>query len=210
MLNCSRQSGKSLVSAAVACYNAVAHKDTLTLLLSPSLRQSGELFRKVRAIYTLAGKPIRAEQETQLTLTLKNGSRIVSLPGRDEATVRGYSSVSLLLIDEASRVSDDLYRSVRPMLATSGGRLVALSTPWGRRGWWSEAWHSEEEWRRFLVTADDVPRIPASFLEEERRTLGEIWFRQEYMCSFEESMSRVFASEDIRELMSEEFEAWAI
>ena len=63
---------------------------------------------------------------------MANGSRLVALPGREE-TIRSYSGVRLLILDEASRVPDDLYRAVRPMLAVSHGRLVALSTPFGQR-----------------------------------------------------------------------------
>jgi hypothetical protein len=59
-----------------------------------------------------------------------NGSRIVGLPGR-EATVRSLSSVTLLVVDEASEVADDLYRSLRPMLAVNNGRLVLMSAPSG-------------------------------------------------------------------------------
>jgi hypothetical protein len=36
--------------------------------------------------------------------------------------VPGFSAVWLPLVDEASRVSDELYLAVRPMLAVSGGR----------------------------------------------------------------------------------------
>ncbi len=57
---------------------------------------------------------------------LENGSRIVSLPGT-EGTIRSYSAVRLLLVDEASRVDDDTIAAVRPMLAVSGGQLIALS-----------------------------------------------------------------------------------
>jgi Terminase large subunit, T4likevirus-type, N-terminal len=215
LLNCSRQSGKSLVASANACHEAIYVPGSLTLLLSPSLRQSTELFSKVRALYSEAGEPIGEPEKAtmhELTLSHPGGrkSRVISLPGRDEATIRGYSGVSLLLIDEASRVSDELYKSVRPMLATSGGSLVALSTPFGRRGWWYEAWEKGDEWERFTVTAWDVPRIPHSFLEEERRNLGDWWFRQEYQCSFEESASQVFTSEDIAKLFDTPFEAWAV
>ncbi len=63
----------------------------------------------------------RRVQESQLKIELANGSRILCLPG-EEATIRGFSP-NLLVIDEASRVPDDLYRAVRPMLAVSQGRL---------------------------------------------------------------------------------------
>ncbi len=74
-----------------------------------------------------------------MTLRLENGSRIVSLPGT-EGTVRGFSGVALLIVDEASRVDDALYHAVRPMLAVSHGKLVLLSTPWGKRGFFYREW----------------------------------------------------------------------
>ena len=129
LLNCSRQSGKSTITALLAVHTVTYEPGALVLLLSPTLRQSGELFKKVLDAYRTLGRQVPAEAETQLTLTLENGSRVVSLPGK-EGTVRGYSGVRLLIIDEAARVPNDLYVSVRPMLAVSGGRLLALSTPW--------------------------------------------------------------------------------
>src|SRR5262249_39600343 len=125
-----------------------------------------------------------------------NGSRVVSLPG-DEATIRGYSGVKLLVVDEAARVPDDLYRAVRPMLAVSGGRLICLSTPWGKRGFYFEAWHGANPRHRVRVEASQCPRISAEFLEEERQALGERWFRQEYGCSFEDVIDSVFSHDDI-------------
>jgi hypothetical protein len=130
-------------------------------------------------------------------MTLANGSRVISLPG-DEETVRCYSGVRLLVVDEASRVQDELYRAVRPMLAVSGGRMVCLSTPFGKRGWFYDEWHGPARWERVRVTASQCPRIERTFLEEERLALGERWYRQEYECSFEEVIDTVFLHDDIR------------
>ena len=198
LLLCSRQSGKSTVAAALALKTALLVPGSLVLLLSPTLRQSGELFRdKVLRLYHALGKPVSANRLTALTLELGNGSRVVSLPG-DEGTIRGYSGVSLLLIDEASRVTDSLYSSVRPMLAVSGGRLVCLSTPFGRRGWFHDEWTAAgPEWKRVLVTAEQCPRITRAFLDEERRAIGARWFAQEYGCEFLTAIGAVFSGEDI-------------
>jgi hypothetical protein len=92
--------------------------------------------------------------------------------------------VSLLIIDEAARVPDALYRSIRPMLAVSQGRIVALSTPFGKRGWFYEEWQGTAPWERYRVPANEVPRISKEFLEQERAALGDLWFRQEYCCDF--------------------------
>ncbi len=196
LLLCCRQAGKSSVASAMALRTAFFTPDALVLLLSPSLRQSGELFRKVTLLYERLGRPVEAVSESSLQMQLSNGARIVSLPGTEE-TIRGYSGASLLIIDEASRVSEALYFSVRPMLAVSQGGLVCLSTPFGKRGFFYEEWTGENRWQRTKVKATDCPRIPAEFLEEERRALGERWFNQEYMVSFEDAIDAVFSEASI-------------
>jgi hypothetical protein len=201
LLLCARQSGKSSVAAALALQAALLHPRAPVLLLSPSIRQSGELFRKVQDLFQALGRPVGIVAESALRLELANGSRILSLPGTEE-TVRGFSGVSLLIIDEAARVADALYYAVRPMLAVSQGRLVALSTPFGKRGWFHKEWHGEGDWERVRIVADQCPRITPEFLAEEKRALGERWYRQEYLCSFEDTIDAMFSYEDIQAALS--------
>jgi hypothetical protein len=205
LLLCSRQAGKSSVSAALAVRTALLEPGAPVLLLSPSQRQSAELFRKVLALYGALGRPVPAVRETALQLELANGSRVLSLPGT-EGTVRGFSEVALLVIDEAARVSDPLYYAVRPMLAVSRGKLVALSTPFGQRGWFHAEWTGTGDWERVRVTADQVPRITPEFLAEERRALGDRWWAQEYMTSFESTIDAVFDYRDIQAALSDQVE----
>jgi len=207
LLNCCRQSGKSTVTALLAAHTALYQPGSLVLLLSPTQRQSHELFRKALDAYRAIPTAIPLHQESALRLELSNGSRIVSLPGK-ETTVRGFSGVDLLAVDEAARVADELYYSIRPMLAVSQGRLVALSTPFGTRGWWYDAWRSEEPWGRYEVPAESCPRISPEFLDEERRTMGEWWFAQEYRCEFLDAETQPFSREDIERAFEEEVEAW--
>src|SRR4030095_146743 len=51
LLLCSRQSGKSTCTGTLALHTAIYSAPALVLLLSPSLRQSQELFRKVLDVY---------------------------------------------------------------------------------------------------------------------------------------------------------------
>jgi Terminase large subunit, T4likevirus-type, N-terminal len=200
-LLCSRQSGKSTTTAALALHTALAQPGSLVLLLSPSLRQSQELFRKVLDVYRPLEALMSTEQESALRMELTNGSRILSLPG-GESTIRGYSGVRLLVIDEAARVPDDLYYAVRPMLAVSGGRLVALSTPWGKRGWFHHEYEEGEGWERIKITAEDCPRISKEFLEEERRSMPAMFFAAEYLCEFTDTEDSVFAYSDVQAAVS--------
>ncbi len=183
LLNCSRQSGKSTTAAVLAVHTALFRRNSLVLLVSPTLRQSQELYRKVLDVYQALGRPVRAVAENCGRLELANGSRVLALPGR-EGTIRGFSKVSLLIVDEASRVPDELYHAVRPMLAVSQGRLVVLSTPFGCRGFFYHEWAGDGPWKRVCVTWRDCPRITPEFIEEERRALGENWVRQEYEGEF--------------------------
>jgi hypothetical protein len=138
-------------------------------------------------------------------MEMENLSRVVCFPCRED-TIRGFANVSLLIIDEAARVPDHIYRAVRPMLAVSGGRLICLSTPWGKRGFFYDAWaKGGEEWHRVEIPASKVPRIMASFLEEERHNLGESFYRQEYECSFESMEGLVYP--DFEQCVVEELPA---
>jgi hypothetical protein len=192
LLNCTRQWGKSTVTAAKALHRAMHAAESLTLVVSPSGRQSGEFLRKVEAFARELGVRPRGDGDNEISLELPNGSRIVGLPG-SEATVRGFSAVSLLLVDEAARVSDEMYLALRPMLAVSGGDLWLMSTPFGRRGFFYEAWaNGGPEWERVRAAATECARIDAGFLEEERATMGERCFRREYLCEFDATEAMVF------------------
>jgi hypothetical protein len=173
-------------------------------MLSPSERQSGEIFLKAMGFYETLGRPITAVKRTELTVRLANDSRIISLPG-SEKTVRCYSGVTLAIVDEASLVADELLVAVTPMLATSRGRLIGLSTPRGRRGWFSDKWHDTgSDWRKIRIQATQCPRIDPEFLASERRSLGELWYKQEYECSFEDAVGQVFSDKDIEAALSDE------
>ncbi|MCX7314361.1 MAG: phage terminase large subunit [Alphaproteobacteria bacterium] len=155
LLLCSRQSGKSTVTALTALDTAIYQAPALVLLVSPSQRQSAELFRTVMQFHSKLKDAPALNAESVLKAELANGSRILALPGT-ERTIRGYAAADLVVIDEAARVEDELLAAVRPMLATSNGRLVALTTPAGKRGWFFETWTGGEDctapgWRR--VTA---------------------------------------------------------
>src|SRR5215203_4270900 len=191
LLNCCRQSGKSTMTGIIALHRALYHPGSLILCLAPALRQSQELFGKVLGFYRDLDRPVPAQAERRLSLELENGSRIVTLPGTNK-TIRGFSGATLLIVDEASRVADELYFAVRLMLAVSGGALMMLTTPHGKRGVFFEEWTGGRGWERYEVPAEECPRISPEFLEEERASLPPFIFRQEYQCSFEETEDQVF------------------
>src|ERR1017187_9675291 len=187
----------------------------LTALIRPAPSESDKAERTSSAPGSSNRKASTAELSNTFTMpvgpplfclrfaaTVDNGSRVVSLPSK-EATVRGFSGASLIIEDEASRVEDQLYRTMRPMLAVSRGRLILMSTPYGKQGHFFEEWtNGGSDWERIEVRATDCPRISPLFLDEEHRSLGERWFRQEYLCEFAETVDRVFSYETVMKALS--------
>ena len=201
----SRQSGKSAVAAVKALHRALFFPDSLILLISPSMRQSQLIFRTIgKEMGKVSDQPKKVE-DNKLSMTLANGSRIVSLPSA-EGTIRGYSSPDLIIIDEASRVQDGIYYTLRPMMAISGGQLILLSTPNGRQGFFFEAWTKEDDWLKIKVTAAECPRISPEFLQQELETLGKWWCDQEYQCVFVEGEDAVFRYEEIQRAFRDDYE----
>jgi len=141
LLNCSRQSGKSTTTSTKALHTAVYRPGSLILLVSPSLRQSQELFRKVKDGFGAMETRPGLLEDNRLSMVMDNKSRIVSLPS-DQATVRGFSGVSMILFDEAAQAQDDFYRAVLPMLIINNGIMICMSTPYGKRGFFHSEWVS--------------------------------------------------------------------
>lgn len=197
LLNCSRQSGKTTVIAATAVNEALYHAPSLTLVLGPAERQSKELIRVIDRIRKTLGVSVDPDAQTTTSMEFASGSRIVAFPAKEQ-NIRGLAAVSLLIIDEAARVPDDLYNAVRPMLSVSHGRIALLSTPFGKRGFFHKEWTEGEGWKRYRVTGYECSRHSPEFLAEEKRTLPAQWFQQEYMCEFAETDGAVFAYEDIQ------------
>jgi hypothetical protein len=204
LLNCCRQSGKSTTTAILALHTAL-YDPGLILLVSPSLRQSKELFGKV-ARFLKGLEPVEPlEEDNRSSCELRSGARIVSLPG-DPGTLRGFSAPRLIVMDEDSLIADEMVAALDPMRAVSGGRLVQMSSPAGRRGHFFEAWQNGEGAERIRITARDCPRISAEFLEQQRRKLGPLLHAQEYECEFIDAASSAFSSEMIELALVDDFD----
>jgi Terminase large subunit, T4likevirus-type, N-terminal len=206
ILNCTRQWGKSTVAAAKALHRAFTTPKCLVLVASPGERQSAEWMRKAGDMLERTGAPRRGDGDNSISLLLPNRSRIVGLPGT-EATVRGFSAVSMLLIDEASRVEEPMYKALRPMLAVGDGDMWLMSTPNGKKGFFYDSWeHGGDRWMRVRVTAPECPRISKEFLEEQRSTMGDAWFRQEHLCEFVDGTVGVFEREVVERAIRDDIE----
>jgi hypothetical protein len=201
--NTSRQVGKSTATGAKAVHVAV-YDPGLILLISPSLRQTRELFGKV-ADFIKRLEPVQElVEDNRLSCQLANGSRIVALPG-DAVTVRGFSAPRLIVEDESAYVSDDLHAALRPMLAVSQGQFILLSSPNGRRGHFFKIWtEGGTAWQRFSVTIHDCQRISKEWIEREKAQTPAHRWAAEYECQFADTIDSLFAYDLIQSAFSDD------
>ncbi|MBB3665953.1 hypothetical protein FB384_004912 [Prauserella sediminis] len=192
---CSRQAGKSTVCAGKALHRAFTDPNAEIVVVSPTQRQSTLLVSKVRRFAEALGIELTRDAATFLRLT--NGSTIYALPGHAD-TVRGYSP-ELLIIDEAAYTAEDLYTACLPMLAATGGDLVAISTPRGRDGWFWHEWNGEgaDGWERIEVPYTEISRISEEFITQQKASMSAERFAAEYECSFNSSTFGLFNAADI-------------
>lgn len=208
IFNITRQGGKSTVAAALALHTAIYNADSLILLVSPSLRQSRELFAKIMEFLRDLQPTEQLEADNLSSCTLANRSRIVSLPG-DARTVRGFSSPAMIICDEAAYTEKAVFTALSPMRAANpDSRLIYMSTPNGRVSGnvFYETWaNGGPSWERYEIPASACPRISASFLELERQSLGPMLFSQEFECQFIDANTSAFSSLLIEQALRDDF-----
>jgi hypothetical protein len=233
LLLAARQSGKTTVVAGETQHTAKYYEDALNLIVCPAKDQSAELMQKVTVGISRDNELFEAlTRDGVFIKEFKNLSRIIALPGT-ERSVRGYSAPKTIILDEAARVLDETYLAVRPMMTGTRTNLIAMTTAFGRRGWFYRAWTSSPNWRKIMVrvpydavngklvpampedelrdkwkeqgiTAYYSPRHEKQQLQEDLDEMGEIWWRQEYACEFLDEGGVLFTLEDIAAAMRAE------
>jgi len=200
LILCGRQIGKSLTVSILALHTALTIPGSTVVIVAPIEPQANELLRKVSRTFNAIGRPMGVKREAVTTLEFVNESRVIALPGK-ERSVHSYTA-SLLLVDEAARVPDEVYHGASPQLSASGGRLVALSTAFTKSGWFYKEWADGTGFRRWSITARECPRHTAEFLDRERRSMGDRWFNMAYLNEFGDDVAAVFATDDIKAMLS--------
>jgi len=201
-LLCGRQVGKSTAASIKAGARALNKPNRSVLILATTERQAYNLFNKVLN-YIMAVNPksikMGKDKPTKHEIKLKNGSIIMCLPtGLSGEGIRGYT-ITDLFIDEASRVPNEVFEAITPMLAVTGGTMDLLSTPAGKVGYFYEA-SKRDDFVKFYCSSEDNPRIDKEHLEREKANLSKLVYAQEYLAQFLDDLKRVFSDELIKKI----------
>lgn len=208
VLRSGRQVGKSTVISIKAAEYAVSNSKKSIMIISATERQAYLLFSKVLAyIHDHHKHLIKSgkEKPTKSEIKLKNGSIIRCIPtGLDGLGIRGYT-VDLLIADEAAFIPQEVWPAVTPMLATTGGTIILLSTPFGKGGYFYECF-SNPSFTPFHISSPDVAESRdepqrtrmIEFLDKEQKRMTKLQYAQEYLGEFVDELRQLFPDELIR------------
>jgi hypothetical protein len=198
----SRQGGKSSTAACKVLHTALTRPRSTSILVSPSLQQSREIFKKVADYYHLLGRPLGTTSESTERLELSNGARVISLPG-SARTVQGYTA-NVVVFDESHDVSDELFETVLPMVSVTAGEIVAVGTARRVSGWFYSACMAPDVfgWEMFRVPASECPHIPQDLIEAWRFSRGEAFVRREFFCEFQGADELFFDPDSVDKMLA--------
>lgn len=196
IVNASRQAGKSTIAAILILHRAFFRPRSTILIVCPVLRQSTELIKKVKGLLTMLPIQAQLKRESEELIEFENGSRVICLSGED-ANIRSFSA-DLIIVDEASRVKHSVILALLPMTVATKGRMILLSTPWGKRGFFWETWmKGSSDWRRIKVTANESTVIDQDTFESHKSSMPEWFFRQEYHSEFLQRKDQLFSHDEV-------------
>lgn len=201
-----RQVGKSSTAAAIGVSRMLQHPDTPVIILAPKQDQAKETLRKGKKYLRSLGISTPGDATTRIEIA--NRSRMLVMSDKN-VSARGFSDSQLIILDEASRIDNEIYSAVEPMLAADG-QIMMLTTPFGARGLFYAAWKDESGfWRKIMITAEQVPRkYPPDVLAAKRADpqFSEREFAQEYMCEFVDTVDAAFSTADIEATITSDVE----
>jgi|ERR1043165_2232661 hypothetical protein len=122
-----------------------------------------------------------------MKVVFTNGSILQCLGGdTHDTSIRGTNPFMVVLSEYAYMQSEEVYNTVRPILAANGGTILVNSTPRGKNFFWHMYNVAQElpDWYVLYKTTDDINHIPLEALNQERAQMSPELFAQEYLCSF--------------------------
>jgi len=189
-----RQMGKSTIISQDAGEYALNNNNKSIMIIASVERQALLLFEKVLSYIYLKNKAkIKKgkDRPTKHELKLTNNSIIRCLPTGDSGYgIRGYT-IDRLYADEAAFIKEDVWAAVTPMLSTTGGDIILLSTPFGVDGYFYRMFHNDKFTSIHVNPEEVIASRPEpqrtnliQFRADEKERMTKLQFQQEHMGLF--------------------------
>jgi len=182
-----RRSGKSVLSQLIVINWAQSQTGNY-YIVSPTYRQAKSIhWNEIRKL--IPKGIIEKTNETELSITLKNGS-VIELKGAENPDALRGIKLKGLVIDEIASIRnwDWLWSEVlRPTLTDYTAPAIFISTPKGYNHFWdlyNSGQESGGDYKSWRFTSYDNPYIPKEEIDNAKKELTEDTFEQEYMADF--------------------------
>ena len=191
-----RQFGKSLLAQNLLLYWLLKNPKSKGAWISPIYNQSKKVFQELS---DAANKLIKHSNKADLTMTFINGSTLQFLSAERYDSIRGFS-FSHMVVDEAAFIKEiAMQEAIFPTLSALGKKCLIISTP-KSKNWFYNAFlkgsNGGSDYISFRGISTDNPHISQTFISEQRKSLPEEIFKQEYLAEFSESGNDVFKGVD--------------
>lgn len=164
------------------------------LYVAPTYRQAKTVIWEELKSQLYSVNWIKRVNESELTITLVNGSTIAIRSSDNRDALRG-SKYDFIVLDECAFMEPDVWFSVlRPTLSDTGGSALFITSPDGRN-WIYDLWTtatSLSDWTAYQFTTIEGGNVPPEEIEAARRDLDPKRFEQEYEAKFVSYAGTIF------------------
>ncbi|MBT6821550.1 hypothetical protein HOA56_03935, partial [archaeon] len=191
-----RRFGKSLL-ASRECMSRMIAPNQLVWIVAPTYELTRKVFREVYwGFHKYIPHWVSKSSDSELKIELLNGSSVQCKSADNPVSLIG-EGVNFLIIDEASRISENVWtEALRPTLTDTEGDTLLISTPHGMN-WFHSMFvrgksKDEIDYESWLFPSSANPYLKEEEIAEAKRTLPERVFRQEYLAEFQTGAGAVF------------------
>lgn len=189
-----RQVGKSILAECCALYKALYKKNSISVIVEPSLAQGRRVYKQIlKSIGGEGSYVVKSANATLLEIEFINGSQIIFKSAEQRETLRGITVSGVLIIDEAAFIQDDIFELLYPCIDANNAPLILISTPLFTSGEFynkylegveerlvKETFVKSYDWSEY----DTSKYLPKEKLEYYRERLSPLRFRSEYEGKF--------------------------
>jgi hypothetical protein len=194
ILAAGRRFGKTQSACYESVHCAIIQPGAVVWIVAPVFGQAMISWRMIRHFMPLS--LVKDFHLTEKYIELTNTSTIWIKSGDNPDNLRG-EGLDFLVIDEAAMIKEETWlEALRPSLSDKQGRAVMISTP-KSQNWFYDLWTRGQDplypdYESWKLPTSANPYILPEEIEEAKRTLPELVFRQEFLSEFLDDVGSVF------------------
>lgn len=192
VINCGRRAGKSYLVSVEMLEFATKNEKVDVWYISPTYKQSKSIMWAMLKDL-IPSEAINKSNETELTIELVNGSRIMLKGGDSPDSLRGVK-IDFCVFDETAFFDhwEDTWKVIRPTLIDSKANVWFISTPNGFNHFKELSETQDNNWVYFHFTSYDNPYLDREEIETMKRDMDEDSFAQEILGEFRKMSGLIY------------------